>query len=79
MTNTELTFIKEMPLDELYILVRWPFVQDLMEYNWFRAECLLHQAFDDQEYLDSAYFVPVKRIVEVQAGDMTNRIAEEAG
>jgi len=75
MTNTEITFIKEMPISELYILVQWPFVQDLMEYNWFRAERLLYQSFEEQEYLDSAYFVPVKCMVEVQAGDISNHMA----
>lgn len=77
MTTLENTFIKEMPIDELYILVQWPFVQELMEYSWFRMECLLHQAFDDQPYLDSAYFVPVKRMVEYHAGDMSNQMAEQ--
>jgi hypothetical protein len=32
--------------DHLYVLVRWPTVQDLMEYEWFRAECILYQAFE---------------------------------
>ncbi|WP_374950245.1 hypothetical protein [Mucilaginibacter sp.] len=71
------TFIKETPADSLYLLVQWPWVQELMEYNWFRKECLLHHAFDDQEYLDSAYFVPVKRMHEYQSGDKTNFIQNE--
>jgi hypothetical protein len=65
MDNTYL-FSSATSVDELYILVKWPFVQDLMEYDWFRSECLLHQAFEEQEYLDSAYFVPLKRIYEVK-------------
>jgi len=44
-----------------YILVRWPKVQDMMEESWFRSECYLLQAFDDQEHIDSAYFVPEER------------------
>lgn len=64
--NTEITtFLENRPIDDLYILVKWPWVQELMEYDWFRQECLLHQAFDDQEYLSSAYFVPVARLMEI--------------
>jgi len=51
--------------DSLYVLVLWPEVQELMEYEWFRPECYLHQAFDDQEYHDSAYFVPLDRMMDI--------------
>jgi len=51
--------------EDLYALIQWPWVQDLMEYEWFRPECHLHQVFTDQEYLDSAYFVPITRIIEI--------------
>lgn len=60
------TFIAAQPADELYRLIRWPFVQDLMDYDWFREECILYQAFDEQEYLDSSYFVPVTRLQEIE-------------
>ena len=64
--NTDLsTLIGSEIIDELYVLVKWPFVQDLMGYEWFRKECYLHNAFHDQEYLDSAYFVPITRIMEI--------------
>lgn len=43
-----------------YILVLWPESQMLMEEFWFN-ECILYQAFDNQEHLDSAYFVPEER------------------
>ena len=52
-------------IDSLYVLVLWPEVQELMEYDWFRKECILYNAFDDQEYLSSAYFVPYTRILEI--------------
>jgi hypothetical protein len=52
-------------IENSYQLVLWPEVQDLMEYDWFRQECILYNAFDDQLYLDSAYFVPTKRMMEV--------------
>ena len=64
--DTELTpRIVAFTIDELYVLVEWPFVQDLMGYEWFRQECYLHNAFSDQQYLDSAYFVPLARMLEV--------------
>jgi hypothetical protein len=51
---------------EEYVLVLWPWVQELMEYLWFRKECYLLVAFDDQEHIDSAYFVPKRRIEEIE-------------
>src|SRR5579872_4440541 len=58
---SEVLVINSVPVitEDLYLLVRWPWVQELMEYEWFRQECYLHQAFDDQDHLDSAYFVPL--------------------
>jgi hypothetical protein len=50
----------------LYVLVVWPEVQELMEYEWFRPECILYQAVSEQQYFDSAYFVPLKRIIEIE-------------
>ena len=57
--------IEAFASEDVYVLVHWPWVQDLMEYPWFRQECILYQAFDDQEHLDSAYFVPIERIIEL--------------
>jgi hypothetical protein len=59
------SFIGSQSLDELYVLVKWPEVQDLMEYEWFKPECYLHQGFDDQQYLSSAYFVPLTRLLSI--------------
>jgi hypothetical protein len=53
--------------DHLYVLITWPWVQELMEYNWFRNECILYQAFDEQQHLDSAYFVPIVRLSEIES------------
>src|SRR5580704_6436047 len=36
--------------EDLYVLIQWPWVQELMDYDWFHQDCYLHQAFDDQEY-----------------------------
>jgi hypothetical protein len=46
---------------EKYILILWPEVQDYMEEKWFNKEAILYQATDEQEYLDSAYFIPENR------------------
>lgn len=64
-TNPE-TFIDTYSIDELYVLVQWPFVQNLMLYDWFRQECFLHLASHDQPYLSSAYFVPISRIMAIR-------------
>jgi len=50
---------------EEYILIIWPWVQELMGYPWFRKEYYLMQGFPDQEHFDSSYFVPKKRIEEL--------------
>lgn len=53
-------------MEEEYILITWPESQEYMNYDWFRKEAYLLQAFEDQEHLDSAYFVPKGRYEEVQ-------------
>lgn len=63
METTPSTLISSALIEDFYLLVKWPYVQDLMDYEWFRAECYLHQAFDDQPYLPLAYFVPIARIL----------------
>lgn len=69
MSNNSPQFSSATSVDDLYVLVRWPFVQDLMEAEWFRAECILYQSFDEQEHLDSAYFVPLNRLYEFRTAD----------
>jgi hypothetical protein len=54
-----------MPDNNTYQLVCFPEVQEYMEYTWFRNECYLLQAFEDQQHIDSAYFIPQSRIDEV--------------
>ena len=51
--------------NEVYELVKWPEVQELMDYDWFTKECFLYNAIEDQEQLSSAYFVPIRRIMEI--------------
>lgn len=42
--------------DNIYVLVRWPDVQDYMDYDWFVEEAVLHPE------ISSAYFIPINRI-----------------
>lgn len=58
-----MAFIERYSIEEVYVLVTWPDVQNLMEEEWFRKECILYQSFDGQEYLASAYFVPLGRLL----------------
>jgi hypothetical protein len=39
-----------------YILIEWPFSQELMDESWFSEEAILHPESS------SAYFVPLKRV-----------------
>ena len=48
-----------------YLLIVWPDVQELMDYPFFRKECYLLQAFDDQHDYGGAYFVPKARLEEI--------------
>ena len=50
--------------NEDYILVQWPESQELMEEDWFSAECFLANPInEEQEWVgSSAYFVPKKRL-----------------
>jgi len=50
-----------------YLLVLWPWVQELMDYPWFRKECYLMQGHSDQVNFDSSYFVPCRRLHELDA------------
>jgi len=68
-------FVLETTPDELYKIVQWPDVQDLMEYDWFRSESILYQPFEDQVYLDSAYFVPLQRLFEISEEHANNEEA----
>ena len=54
---------KELSVNEMYVLVLFPDVQEYMEKEWFYSEAVLCTVDDKnhslaQEY--SAYFVPIK-------------------
>lgn len=48
--------------DNLYLLVQWPESQDYMDYDWFESEAFLTL---DDSVSGSAYFIPLKRVKEV--------------
>lgn len=50
--------------DDFYYLVRWPESQLIMDKEWFDAECHLAD-ISKGETGSSAYFVPVKRMKEL--------------
>ena len=54
------------PTDYEYVLVRWPETQVLMDYEWFDAETSLA---DFDKFGSSAYFIPMKRWLELYAND----------
>ena len=47
---------------EAFVPVRWPESQNLMEFDWFREECILDI---DSLIGDSTYLVPIQRIIEI--------------
>lgn len=49
-----------------YILVKFPEIQGYMHFDWFRAECYLCQAHNDQKHHDQSYFIPKKRYMEIE-------------
>lgn len=58
-------------LDE-YEIVQWPEIQDLMDYTWFREECLLLNSEEQlEEFGSSAYLVPKERLMELDTEPIT--------
>jgi hypothetical protein len=54
-------------LENVYVLIRWPESQLLMDEDWFDKECHLADLERDPEVGNSAYFVPMKRIKFLQS------------
>ncbi len=48
--------------EEGYVLVQWPESQEFMEEEWFDEEAILALGSEDKTG-DSAYFIPIKRII----------------
>ena len=50
-------------MEGIYMLIKWPESQLLMDEEWFDRECHLADMVKDPEVGNSAYFVPVKRMI----------------
>jgi len=61
-TEQLLAFAEEGNIDDMYVLVRWPHVEPLMEYHWFDPECYKFKSFG----FHNAYFVPLWRILKIK-------------
>lgn len=55
--NSKTYLPKMMDVDNCYVLVQWPDVQEFMEQEWFDEEAVLAD--------DSSYFIPFNRIFNV--------------
>lgn len=51
--------------DDFYYLVKWPESQLIMDEEWFDKECHLADINKNSEVGNSAYFVPVRRMKEL--------------
>ena len=57
-----MTKLIDYTMDDLYVAVRWPESQALMEEEWFREEAIL----DTESKLgDSTYLIPLSRLEEL--------------
>jgi hypothetical protein len=64
-----------MKMEGIYVLVKWPESQLLMDEEWFDKECHLAEMEKDPEIGNSAYFMPVKRMNILE--EKLNTIANE--
>ena len=53
-------------LEGVYVLVKWPQSQLIMDEEWFGRECHLADMNVDPEVGNSAYFIPVQRMVDLE-------------
>lgn len=60
-STTLLAFVEANDIEDMYILIRGRYIEDLMEYHWFNPECYRCKSYG----LQLAYFVPIRRIVKV--------------
>jgi hypothetical protein len=49
-------------LENVYLLVKWPESQVIMDEEWFDKECHLADSERDSDIGNSAYFVPMRRV-----------------
>ena len=58
------TLIDSLPSNTLYVLVRWPFFEELKKCSWFDDECVYYGTWDTESII-KAYFVPISRMLEL--------------
>jgi hypothetical protein len=67
----EISKAAALKLEGVYMLVQWPASQLIMDEEWFDSECHLADTHKAPELGNSAYFVPVKRL-----GDLETKLKE---
>jgi hypothetical protein len=55
--------IGSQTIDELFVVVAWPYVQDLFDYDWFESECYLQLSEQESDVTPVSYFVPISRLL----------------
>ncbi|MDR3695594.1 hypothetical protein [Mucilaginibacter sp.] len=58
-------FPSNSPAKDLYEIVYWPQVLKYMIYDWFTLECFLCVSLEEDVVLSTTYFVPIRRIMEI--------------
>lgn len=66
MEKTLETVLDALPLQTLYVLVRWPYYETFKRYQWFDDECVYYKTWDPDSII-RAYFVPLERIAKLHA------------
>ncbi|MBS1503773.1 MAG: hypothetical protein JST32_17010 [Bacteroidetes bacterium] len=54
-----------VPIDDIFVLVHWPEVQEYMEHDWFDKECISYEALDGDEDFSAAHLVPLRRMLQI--------------
>jgi hypothetical protein len=64
---SDVLIINSVPFitEDLYLVVHWPWVEGLMRHEWFRRDCYVLPLSEGQDFLDSTFFVPITRIIEI--------------
>jgi hypothetical protein len=75
LNGTQLTIaVNKLPKQTIYLLVQWPCLDPLVQYDWFNAECLPYQP-NGEPPSPLAALVPLERFAEtLQQGTTTLQI-----
>jgi hypothetical protein len=60
-TEQLLAFAEANDINDLYVLIRGRYIEELMEYHWFNPECYRCTSYG----LQLAYFVPIRCILKI--------------